>query len=41
VVVELSPYERFPADDDIEKHRYTKEVRIWVERSDQSLGFPP
>jgi len=41
VVVELSPYERFPDDDDIEKHRHTKEVRIWVERSDQSLGFPP
>ena len=41
VVVEVSPYTPFPADDDTEKHRLSKEARIWVERSDQSLGFPP
>ena len=41
VVVELSPYQPFPSDSDQEKHRQTKEARIWVERSDQSLSFPP
>ncbi len=41
VVVELSPYQPFPADNDGVKNRRTKEVRIWVERKDKSLGFPP
>jgi hypothetical protein len=41
VVVELSPYQPFPADSDAAKNRRTKEVRIWVERGDKSLGFPP
>lgn len=41
VVADLSPYRPFPSDNDAEKNRYTKEVRIWVERSDHSLGFPP
>jgi hypothetical protein len=41
VAVEVSPYERFPEDSDQAKHRYTKEVRIWVEKSDLSLGFAP
>jgi hypothetical protein len=41
IVVELSPYQPFPAGNDTEKNRRTKEVRIWVERRDKSLGFPP
>ena len=41
VVVELSPYHPFPADNDAAKNRRTKEVRIWVEHKDKSLGFPP
>lgn len=41
VIVELSPYQPFPADNDPEKNRRTREVRIWVETKDKSLGFPP
>ena len=41
VVVELSPYQPFPTDNDPEKNRRTREVRIWVETKDKSLGFPP
>jgi len=41
VAVELSPYQPFPADNDAAKNRRTKEVRIWVERGDKSLSFPP
>ena len=41
VVVEISPFQPFPADSDAAKNRRTREVRIWVERSDKSLSFPP
>ncbi len=41
VVVVVSPDQPFPAESDAAKNRRTKEVRIWVERSDKSLGFPP
>ncbi len=41
VVVVVSPDQPFPAESDVAKNRRTKEVRIWVERSDKSLGFPP
>jgi len=41
VVVEVSPDQPFPAESDAAKQRRTKEVRIWVEHSDKSLGFPP
>jgi hypothetical protein len=41
VVMEVSPYQPFPNDGDALKQSKTKEVRIWVERSDQSLSFPP
>jgi hypothetical protein len=40
-VVEVSPYEPFPSGDDAAKQNKTKEVRLWVERKDQSLSFPP
>jgi hypothetical protein len=39
--VELSPYQPFPQDNDAAKQSKTKEVKIWVEFKDQSLGFPP
>ena len=41
VVVEVSPYQPFPNEGDALKQSKTKEVRVWVERSDQSLSFPP
>jgi hypothetical protein len=41
LIVEVSPYSPFPADDDISKSRATKEVRLWVENRDKSLGFAP
>jgi len=41
VVVELSPFAPFPAKDDPEKNRQMKGVHLWVERSTQSLSFPP
>jgi hypothetical protein len=41
VVVEVSPYQPFPDDQDALKQGKTKEVRLWVEFKDQSLGFPP
>lgn len=41
VVVELSPDAPFPAEDDREKNQRLKEARLWVERKDQSLSFPP
>ena len=40
VVVEISPYKPFPATNDPNSGR-NREVSIWVERSDQSLSFPP
>jgi len=41
VVVEVSPYQPFPDDSDVAKSRRTREVRLWVETRDKSLGFPP
>jgi len=40
VTVEISPYAPFPDSSDPKSDR-TREVKIWVERSDQSLSFPP
>jgi hypothetical protein len=40
VVVEISPFEPFPPNSDPRSGR-NREVSIWVERSDQSLSFPP
>jgi hypothetical protein len=40
-VIELSPYSPFPDDHDAANQSKTKEVRLWVELKDQSLGFPP
>jgi hypothetical protein len=40
VVIETSPFQPFPAASDPNSGR-NREVRLWVERSDQSLSFPP
>jgi hypothetical protein len=41
VTVEISGYDPFPKDEDTVKSAQNREVQIWVERSDQSLSFPP
>ena len=41
VVVELSAYTPFPKPEDSVKFAQNQEVRLWVERSDKSLSFPP
>jgi hypothetical protein len=40
ITVDLSPYQPFPADDDGVKQSKSKQVRLWVQSSDQSLSFP-
>jgi len=40
VVVEVSPVQPFPQNSDPQSGR-NKEIRLWVERSDQSISFPP
>jgi hypothetical protein len=39
VVVEVSPFQPFPDGSDPHSSR-NREIRLWVERSDQSLSFP-
>ena len=41
VVIEVSAYSPFPSPEDSVKFGQNQEVRLWVERSDQSLSFPP
>ena len=41
IKVKLSPYQPFPEDNDAAKQSKTKEVILWVQLSDQSIGFPP
>lgn len=41
VTVEISGYSPFPKPDETIKFAQNREVQIWVERSDQSLSFPP
>jgi hypothetical protein len=41
VVVEVSPFSPFPSDNETEKLRQDKEVKIWVERSTKALSFAP
>jgi hypothetical protein len=40
VVVQISPFQPFPANEDPNSAR-NREVRLWVERSDGSMSFPP
>jgi hypothetical protein len=41
VVVELSPFDPFPDNHDKVKNYRTKELRLWVESRDMSIGFAP
>jgi hypothetical protein len=41
VVVELSEYDTFPKTEETIKTARNREVQLWVERSDQSMSFPP
>ena len=41
VVVEISSYKPFPPAEDRIKTAQNREVMLWVERSDQSISFPP
>jgi hypothetical protein len=41
VVVDVSPLQPFPTGSDSVQNRSTKVVRIWVERKDKALSFPP
>jgi hypothetical protein len=41
ITVEVSPDLPFPSNSDIVKSAHTKEVKLWVEKKDKSLGFSP
>jgi hypothetical protein len=41
VTLEISGYVPFPTPQETVKFAQNREVSIWVERSDQSLSFPP
>jgi hypothetical protein len=41
ITVEISAYEPFPKPEETVKFAQNREVQIWVERTDQSLSFPP
>jgi hypothetical protein len=41
ITVELSAYAPFPKPEETVKFAQNREVQIWVERSNQSLSFPP
>jgi hypothetical protein len=41
ILLDVNPYQPFPDRTDQLKLNKTKEVRLWVEFKDQSIGFPP
>jgi hypothetical protein len=41
VTVEISAYDPFPKPEETIKNAQNREVQLWVERSDQSMSFPP
>ena len=41
ITLEISGYDPFPKPEETVKSAQNREVQIWVERSDQSLSFPP
>lgn len=41
VVVELSPFQPFPGDRDVEKHSKTKEARLWVQFKENTVTEAP
>lgn len=41
VVVDVSPFAPFPDENDAVEQNKTKELHLWVARTDQSISFPP
>ena len=41
ITVEISEYDTFPKPEETIKSARNREVQLWVERSDQSMSFPP
>lgn len=41
VTVEISGYDPFPKQEEKIKSAQNREVQLWIERSDQSMSFPP
>jgi hypothetical protein len=41
VTVEVSPFQPFPSDNEVEKSSKTKEVKMWVESKDKSISISP
>jgi hypothetical protein len=41
IVIEISAYDPFPKPEETVKSAQNREVQLWVERSDQSMSFPP
>jgi hypothetical protein len=41
VTVDVSPYQPFPGDNEVDKIGKTKEVKMWVESKDKSISISP
>jgi hypothetical protein len=41
VTVDVSPYQPFPSDNEVEKTSHTKEIKMWVETKDKSISISP
>jgi hypothetical protein len=41
VIVYVSPFDQFPANDDVIKQNKVQKVDLWVEFNDQSISFQP
>ena len=41
VTVDVSPFQPFPDDNEVEKSSKTKEVKMWVESKDKSISISP
>jgi hypothetical protein len=41
VIVDVSPYQPFPSDNEVEKISHTKEIKMWVETKDKSISISP
>jgi hypothetical protein len=41
VTVDVSPYQPFPNDNEVDKVSHTKEIKMWVESKDKSISISP
>jgi hypothetical protein len=41
IVVEVSPFQPFPGDDNDPKSNKTQKIVLWVDPKDESISFPP